>query len=44
MSGLYTNGVPVVGPLTQNGVLQTGDNGLVAQLSGYEKCPMDTNY
>jgi hypothetical protein len=44
MSGLYTNGVPVVGPLTQNGVLQTGDNGLVAQLTGYEKTAMDTNY
>lgn len=44
MAGFNTNGLPVIGPLVQNGVTQTGDNGLIPQLSGYEKTPVDTNY
>ena len=44
MAGWLTNGVPVVGPATVAGVVQTGDNGLVPQLVGYEKAAFDTAY
>jgi hypothetical protein len=43
MTGIYTPGVPRVGPLVQNGVTQVNPNGTYPVLTGYETAGFDTN-
>lgn len=42
MAGNTTNGLPQVGPLTQNGVVQTPPNGLYPQIGSRAEVAVDT--